>query len=180
MKEMQLGELAAVAAAVLWTLSTLAWTSSGRRIGALAVSFHRLMITCVFLAVYGGLVRAKNVVHTMILPIVCMAVVGVLWALVGYSLSFSSGTFDSILGGSHWFALRGVGADVQKDLAPTIPHTAFMLFQGMFAVITPALISGAVADRMKFSAWAVSYTHQLRIWRVAASVVRDTVKMKSV
>lgn len=59
MKGMQLGELAAVAAAVLWTLSTLAWTSSGRRIGALAVSFHRLLITCVFLAVYGGLVRGR-------------------------------------------------------------------------------------------------------------------------
>jgi drug/metabolite transporter (DMT)-like permease len=59
MKGLQLGELAAVAAAVLWTLSTLAWTSSGRRIGALAVSFHRLMITCVFLAVYGGLVRGR-------------------------------------------------------------------------------------------------------------------------
>ncbi len=59
MKGIQLGELAAVAAAVLWTLSTLAWTSSGRRIGALAVSFHRLIITCVFLAVYGGLVRGR-------------------------------------------------------------------------------------------------------------------------
>ena len=59
MNGMQTGELAAVAAAVLWTLSTLAWTSSGRRIGALAVSFHRLMITCVFLAVYGGLVRGR-------------------------------------------------------------------------------------------------------------------------
>jgi len=59
MKGMQIGEMAAVAAAVLWTLSTLAWTSSGRRIGALAVSFHRLMLTCVFLVVYGGLVRGR-------------------------------------------------------------------------------------------------------------------------
>ena len=104
---------------------------------------------------YGGLVRAKNVVHTMILSIVCMAVVGVLWALVGYSLAFSPGTFDSFLGGPHWFALRGVGADVQKDLAPGIPHTAFMLFQGMFAVITPALISGALVERIRVKAFVL-------------------------
>ncbi len=102
---------------------------------------------------YGGLVRAKNVVHTMILSIVCMAVVGVLWALVGYSLSFSPGAFDTFLGGAHWFALRGVGADAHKDLAPTIPHTAFMLFQGMFAVITPALISGALVERIRVKAF---------------------------
>jgi len=102
---------------------------------------------------YGGLVRAKNVVHTMILSIVCMAVVGVLWALVGYSLSFSPGTFNSLLGGVHWFALRGVGADAAKDLAPTVPHTAFMLFQGMFAVITPALISGALVERIRVKAF---------------------------
>jgi len=98
---------------------------------------------------YGGLVRAKNVVHTMILSIVCMAIVGVLWAVVGYSLSFSPGRFDSFLGGAHWIALRGVGAEPQKDLAPTIPHAAFMLFQGMFAVITPALISGAIVERVR-------------------------------
>jgi ammonium transporter, Amt family len=104
---------------------------------------------------YGGLVRAKNVVHTMILSIVCMAVVGVLWAVVGYSLSFSPGTFDWFLGGPHWFVLRGVGADVQKDLAPTIPHTAFMLFQGMFAVITPALISGALVERIRVKAFVL-------------------------
>jgi len=102
---------------------------------------------------YGGLVRAKNVVHTMILSIVCMAIVGVLWALVGYSLSFSPGVVDGFLGGTRWFGLAGVGADVQKDLAPTIPHTAFMLFQGMFAVITPALISGALVERVRVKAF---------------------------
>jgi len=102
---------------------------------------------------YGGLVRAKNVVHTMILSIVCMAIVGVLWALVGYSLSFSPGAIDSFVGGAHWFALRSVGAEAQKDLAPTIPHVAFMLFQGMFAVITPALISGALVERIRVKAF---------------------------
>jgi Amt family ammonium transporter len=104
---------------------------------------------------YGGLVRAKNVVHTMILSIVCMAVVGVLWALVGYSLSFSPGTFDSLLGGAHWFGLKGVGADPEKSLAATIPHLAFMLFQGMFAVITPALISGALVERIRVKAFVL-------------------------
>jgi len=102
---------------------------------------------------YGGLVRAKNVVHTMILSIVCMAIVGVLWAVVGYSLAFSPGRFDAFLGGAHWFALRTVGAEAQKDLAPTIPHAAFMLFQGMFAVITPALISGAIVERIRVKAF---------------------------
>jgi ammonium transporter, Amt family len=104
---------------------------------------------------YGGLVRAKNVVHTMILSIVCMAVVGVLWAVIGYSLSFSTGTFDAFLGGPHWFWLRGVGPDVQKELAPSVPHVAFMLFQGMFAVITPALISGALVERIRVKAFVL-------------------------
>ncbi|HET8733160.1 MAG TPA: ammonium transporter [Anaeromyxobacteraceae bacterium] len=104
---------------------------------------------------YGGLVRAKNVVHTMILSIVCMAVVGVLWAIIGYSLSFSTGTFDAFLGGPHWFWLRGVGPDVQKELAPSVPHVAFMLFQGMFAVITPALISGALVERIRVKAFVL-------------------------
>ncbi len=93
---------------------------------------------------YGGLVRAKNVVHTMILSLVCMALVGVLWMLVGYSLAFSpgAGVVDRVLGGLSYVGLRGVGAAPQQDLAATVPHAAFMLFQAMFAVITPALISG--------------------------------------
>ncbi len=103
---------------------------------------------------YGGLVRAKNVVHTMILSIVCMAVVGVLWALVGYSLAFSpGGAADKLIGGLSWVGLRGVGGEVMKELAPTVPHGAFMLFQAMFAVITPALISGAIVERVRMKAY---------------------------
>jgi Amt family ammonium transporter len=103
---------------------------------------------------YGGLVRAKNVAHTMILSLVCMALVGVLWALVSYSLSFSpGGSADRYIGGLQWFGLRGVGGDVYKDLAPTVPHLAFMLFQAMFAVITPALISGAIVERVRLKAY---------------------------
>jgi Amt family ammonium transporter len=103
---------------------------------------------------YGGLVRAKNVVHTMVLSLVCMALVGVLWALFSYSLAFSpGGSLDKFIGGFAWLGLRGVGGEVMKDLAPTIPHAAFMLFQAMFAVITPALISGAIVERVRIKAY---------------------------
>jgi Amt family ammonium transporter len=104
---------------------------------------------------YGGLVRAKNVVHTMNMSIACMAIAGVVWALVGYSISFSpgAGPLDAVIGGFAWLGLRGVGAAPEPSLAATIPHTAFMLFQGMFAVITPALISGAIVERARIKAW---------------------------
>ena len=99
---------------------------------------------------YGGLVRAKNVVHTMNLSIAVMGVAGVLWALVGYSLSFApGGSLDRVLGGLAWIGLRGVGPAPEPSLAATIPHSAFMLFQAMFAVITPALISGALVERVR-------------------------------
>jgi len=102
---------------------------------------------------YGGLVRAKNVVHTMNLSIVVMGVAGVLWALVGYSLAFSPGAADAVLGGLRWVGLAGVGDAPEPSLAATIPHSAFMLFQGMFAVITPALISGAIVERVRMKAY---------------------------
>src|SRR6266496_3575656 len=106
---------------------------------------------------YGGLVRAKNVVHTMILSLVCMALVGVLWALVSYSLAFAPGPagLDRFIGGLSFLGLRGVGGEVAKDLAPTVPHAAFMLFQAMFAVITPALISGAIVERVRIKAFVL-------------------------
>src|SRR5512141_2683151 len=103
---------------------------------------------------YGGLVRAKNVVHTMVLSLVCMALVGVLWALFSYSLAFApGGAVDRFIGGLSYAGLSGVGAEVAQELAPTIPHAAFMLFQAMFAVITPALISGAIVERVRIKAY---------------------------
>ncbi|HET8538274.1 MAG TPA: ammonium transporter [Anaeromyxobacter sp.] len=103
---------------------------------------------------YGGLVRAKNVVHTMNLSIVCMGLVGVLWAVVGYSIAFSSGgALDRVVGGLGWAGLSGVGDAPEPALAATIPHSAFMLFQAMFAVITPALISGAIVERVRMKAY---------------------------
>jgi len=103
---------------------------------------------------YGGLVRSKNVVSTMNMSIVCMALVGVLWALVGYSLAFApGGGLDRFVGGLAWAGLAGVGAAPEPSLAATVPHLAFMLFQAMFAVITPALISGAIVERVRFKAY---------------------------
>jgi ammonium transporter, Amt family len=105
---------------------------------------------------YGGLVRSKNAVQTMNLSIVCMAFVGVLWAVVTYSLSFSpGGGADKLLGGLSWSFLRGVGDAPEASLSATVPHSAFMLFQGMFAVITPALISGALVERVKTKAFVL-------------------------
>jgi Amt family ammonium transporter len=102
---------------------------------------------------YGGLVRAKNAVHTMILSILCMGIIGVLWCLCGYSLSFAPG--NALVGGLDYLGLRGVGAAPEPSLAATIPHVAFMLYQGMFAVITPALISGAIVERVRTRAFAL-------------------------
>ncbi|HEY9139990.1 MAG TPA: ammonium transporter, partial [Bryobacteraceae bacterium] len=110
-----------------------------------------LMMTGPGLALfYGGLVRKKNVLATMMQSFAMMAVITVLWGIVAYSLCFASG--NSFLGGlSHAF-LRGVGAQPDADYATTIPQQTFMIYQLMFAIITPALISGAFAERMKFSA----------------------------
>ena len=105
---------------------------------------------------YGGLVRAKNVVHTMNLSLICMGLVGVLWVLVGYSLAFApGGGHDKFVGGLEWAGLIGVGAAPEPSLAPTVPHLAFMLFQAMFAVITPALISGALVERIRIKAFVL-------------------------
>jgi Amt family ammonium transporter len=110
-----------------------------------------LMMTGPGLALfYGGLVRKKNVLATMMQSFILMAVVTALWAIVGYSLAFSHG--NSFIGGLENVFLRGVGAQPDPDYAATIPAQTFMVFQLMFAIITPALISGAFAERMKFSA----------------------------
>jgi len=99
---------------------------------------------------YGGLVGRKNVLATMMQSFVLMAVVTVLWFVCGYSLSFGEG--DAAIGGLGYAFLRGVGIAANADYAPTIPHQTYMMFQLMFAIITPALITGAFAERMKFKA----------------------------
>ncbi len=110
-----------------------------------------LMMTGPGLALfYGGLVRKKNVLGTMMQSFAMMAVITVLWAIVGYSLAF--GTGNGFVGGFHNAFLRGVGLQPDVDYAATIPLQTFMVYQLMFAIITPALITGAFAERMKFSA----------------------------
>ncbi len=109
-----------------------------------------LMMTGPGLALfYGGLVRRKNVLSTMMHSFVLMAVVSVLWAVVGYSIAFDEG--NPFFGGLKYLFLNGVGADPNGDYAGTIPQATFMVYQLMFAIITPALISGAFAERIKFS-----------------------------
>src|SRR6202051_4179072 len=98
---------------------------------------------------YGGLVRRKNMLAIMMQSFMLMAVISVLWALVGYSLCF--GGNGPVIGGFQHAFLRGVGADPNPDYAATIPHATWMVYQLMFAIITPALITGATAERMKFS-----------------------------
>ncbi|HUJ33456.1 MAG TPA: ammonium transporter [Candidatus Acidoferrum sp.] len=105
---------------------------------------------------YGGLVRKKNVLGTMMQSFAMMGIITVVWAIVGYSLAFGSG--HSFIGGFHNLFLRGVGLAPDGDYAATIPAETFMVYQLMFAIITPALITGAFAERMKFSAMLLFLT----------------------
>ncbi len=100
---------------------------------------------------YGGLVRSKNVLGTIMQSFVILCVVSLLWVLGGYSLAFGP-DIKGVIGGLDWAGLSGVGLAPNAAYGPTIPHQAFMAFQMMFAAITPALITGAFAERMKFSA----------------------------
>jgi len=100
---------------------------------------------------YGGMVRRKNILGILMQCVICLCILSVYWVLFGYSLSFAPG--KGFWGGFAWAGLNGVGLDPCNDYAATIPHQAFMIFQAMFAVITPALIIGAFAERMKFSAF---------------------------
>jgi Amt family ammonium transporter len=100
---------------------------------------------------YGGLVRRKSSLNTLMMSLAALGVISVQWVVVGYSLAFSPG--GSIIGGLHWAGFSVVGANANVTYAPTIPHLAFAAFQMMFAAITIALVSGAVVERMKFSAY---------------------------
>jgi len=103
---------------------------------------------------YGGMVRRKNVLSTMMMSFVALALVGLLWVLYGYSLSFGPDKFG-IIGGLDFIGLNQVGQAPSAVYASTVPHLAFMIFQAMFAIITVALITGAVVERIKFSALLV-------------------------
>jgi ammonium transporter, Amt family len=103
---------------------------------------------------YGGMVRKKNVLGTIMQSFIALGLVTVQWVLIGYSLAFGP-DLGHLIGGLQWAGLYGVGLEPNPDYAATVPHQAFMIFQMMFAVITPALITGAFAERFKFSTYVV-------------------------
>src|SRR5438477_5128242 len=102
---------------------------------------------------YGGLVRRKNALATIMQSFIIIGVISVQWALWGYSLAFGPDIGGGLLGSLAWWGLRGVGLAPNADYGPTVPHQAYMIFQMMFAVITPALITGAFAERIRFKAF---------------------------
>ncbi len=144
----------------------LAKIDSGDTAWVLMSSALVLLMTAPGLALfYGGMVRQKNALGTLMQSFIILALISLQWVLWGYSLAFGPDK-GGIIGGLEWVGLSGVGATPNADYAATIPHTAFMLFQMMFAVITPALITGAFAERKKFSTFLVF----ILVW---ATVVYD-------
>ncbi|MSQ41035.1 MAG: ammonium transporter [Dehalococcoidia bacterium] len=123
----------------------------------LASSALVLLMTPGLAFFYGGLARAKNANATIMHSLMCIGIVSVTWVLWGYSLAFGPDWGGmGFIGTLEWFGLNGVSADVaHSGYAATIPHQAYMIFQAMFAIITPALITGAFAERMKFSTFVV-------------------------
>jgi Amt family ammonium transporter len=122
----------------------------------LASSAMVLLMTPGLAFFYGGLVRRKNATSTIMYSLSCIGIVGVVWVLWGYSLAFGpSWNGWGLVGNLEWFALNGVSATEAGPYSDTISHQAFMVFQGMFAIITPALITGAFAERMKFSSFVI-------------------------
>ena len=113
-----------------------------------------LLMTPALALFYGGMCRTKNVLSTIMQSFFIIGIISIQWVLFGYSLAFGP-DISHFIGNLEWIGLNGVGNSPNADYAATIPHSAFMIFQGMFAVITPALITGAFAERMKFSAFAV-------------------------
>jgi Amt family ammonium transporter len=106
---------------------------------------------------YGGMVRRKNLLSTMMMSFACLGLVGLLWVLYGYSLSFGS-DHAGIIGGVNFLGLMNVGQEPSPVYATTVPHLGFMVFQAMFAIITVALITGAVVERIKFSSLLIFST----------------------
>ena len=157
----QTAGLASMVGLVLW--STAAWAQeavptatggidSGDTAWMLAASaLVTAMIIPGLALFYGGMVRSKNVLGTMMHSFLVLCVVSVVWALWGYSLAFAPDK-GGVIGGLDWILLSGVGAAPHPVYAPTVPHVSFMIFQLLFAAFTPALIVGAFAERIRFSA----------------------------
>ena len=129
---------------------------SGDTAWVLAASALVLLMTPGLAFFYGGLVRKKNIVSTIMYSFVTIGLVGIVWVLWGYSLAFGNDVEGwKFIGDLGWFGLKDVSANEPGPYSDTIPHQAFMIFQAMFAIITPALVTGAFAERMKFSALCI-------------------------
>jgi Amt family ammonium transporter len=128
--------------------------NSGDTAWVLVSSALVLMMTPALAFFYGGMVRKKNILSTLNLNFVMMALISVQWVLVGYSLAFGQDQ-AGLIGGLNFAGLSGVGAAPNPDYAPTIPHLAFAAFQMMFAIITPALITGAFVERVRFKTFLI-------------------------
>ena len=153
--QLEAADVAAPVAQLQSSVTPLVTINNGDNAWLLASSALVLMMTAPGLILfYGGLVRTKNVLSTMMHSLILMALISAVWMVFGYSMAFGDG--NAFCGNplTHLF-LKGVGATPNADYAPTIPAETFMLFQMMFAIITPALISGAVAERVKFKAYVV-------------------------
>jgi len=128
--------------------------SSGDTAWVLTASALVLLMTPGLAFFYGGLVRKKNIVSTIMYSFVSIGLVGVVWVLWGYSLAFGPDV-GNFIGNLEWFGLKDVSANEAGPYSDTIPHQAFMIFQAMFAIITPALVTGAFAERMKFGSLCI-------------------------
>ncbi|MDD4236993.1 MAG: ammonium transporter [Desulfotomaculaceae bacterium] len=147
----------------MMTIPALAWADDAAQAAAtidtgdtswvlIATALVMLMTLPGLALFYGGLARKKNVLSTIMYSFFAMVLISLQWSLWGYSLSFGP-DINHLIGSLDWFGLKNVGFDPNPDYAATIPHQAFMIFQMMFAIITPALISGAFAERMRFPAF---------------------------
>ena len=128
--------------------------SSGDTAWVLTASALVLLMTPGLAFFYGGLVRKKNIVSTIMYSFVSIGLVGIVWVLWGYSLAFGP-DIGGFIGNLEWFGLKDVSANEAGPYSDTIPHQAFMIFQAMFAIITPALVTGAFAERMKFGSLCI-------------------------
>ena len=148
------GAMAAMAQATAPTASMPAATvDTGDTAWVLTASALVLLMTPGLAFFYGGLVRRKNALATIMQSFIIIGLISVQWVLWGYSLAFSPDAFMGLIGGLSWVGLQNVGVEPNADYAATIPHQAYMVFQMMFAVITPALITGAFAERIRFKAF---------------------------
>ncbi len=153
-KEMSSQQVPAIATPPAQTAQAPPKVDTGDTTWMLISSALVMLMTPGLALFYGGMVRRKNVLSKIMQSFIALGVITIQWVLYGYSLSFGP-DIGGVIGNLKWIGLSGVGLDPYPDYAATVPHQAFMIFQMMFAVITPALITGAIAERFKFKTYLV-------------------------